>query len=102
MDLTPEEFEDLIGAYALDACEPEEAAALDKFVATDARAAAEVERLREAAATLASIGARRPPTDLRDRLMHTVGERVAPLVPSARTRPSLIQAAMVGTLSNSI
>ena len=52
MDLTPEAFEDLIGAYALDACEPDEVAAIDAYVAAHPEAAAEVERLREAAAAL--------------------------------------------------
>ena len=33
MDVTRSEFQDLVGAYALDACEPEEAAALDAYVA---------------------------------------------------------------------
>ena len=36
MDVTRNEFQDLVGAYALDACDPEEAAAIDAYVA-DAR-----------------------------------------------------------------
>src|SRR5207342_505008 len=57
MDLTARHFEDLIGAYALDACEPDEVAALDAYVDSHPEIAAEVERLREAAAALGAAGA---------------------------------------------
>ena len=76
MDVTPEIFEDVIGAYALDACEPDEVRAIDGYVLTHPEAAAEVERLREAAAALGSIGALEPPNDLRDRLVRVASERV--------------------------
>ena len=36
MDLTPEEFDDLVGAYALDACEPDEVEAMERYVARTA------------------------------------------------------------------
>ena len=65
MDLTAEQFEDLLGAYALDACEPDEVEALDRYVASHPEAAAEVERLRDVAAGLGAAGASRPPVDLR-------------------------------------
>src|SRR5437763_7384334 len=74
MDLTPQVFEDMIGAYALDACEPGEVEAIDAYLAHHPEAAAEVERLREAAAALGSVGALRPPGALRDRLMTAVSE----------------------------
>jgi len=77
MDLTPQEFEDVIGAYALDACEPEETATIDAYVARHPEAATEVERLREAAAALGSVGALRPPLALRARLMTAVSEHSA-------------------------
>ncbi len=77
MDLTARQFEDLIGAYALDACEPDEVAALDAYVDGHPEIAAEVERLREAAAALGAAGAVRPPVGLRDRLLHVAGERVS-------------------------
>jgi uncharacterized protein (TIGR03083 family) len=79
MDVTPEVLEDLVGAYALDACDADETAALDEYLATDERAAVEVERLREAAAALAIVGARRPPVELRDRLLGAAADRVTPL-----------------------
>jgi uncharacterized protein (TIGR03083 family) len=79
MDLTARQFEDLIGAYALDACEPDEVAALDAYVEGHPEIAAEVEQLREAAAALGAAGALRPPAGLRDRLLHVAGERVSPV-----------------------
>ncbi len=79
MDLTAKQFEDLIGAYALDACEPDEVAALDAYLDGHPDVAPEVERLREAAAALGAAGAVRPPADLRDRLLHVAGERVSPV-----------------------
>ena len=37
MDVTRSEFQDLVGAYALDACEPEEATAIDAYIADPRR-----------------------------------------------------------------
>ena len=81
MDVTRNEFQDLVGAYALDACEPEEAAAIDAFIAENADAAAEAERLRDAAAWLGAVGALNPPVALRDRLLAAAAEHVDPLPP---------------------
>lgn len=78
MDVTRSEFQDLVGAYALDACDPDEAAAMDAYVADHEEAAAEAERLRVVAAWLGAAGALHPPTGLRDRLLTAV-EPVAPL-----------------------
>ena len=79
MDLTPEAFEDVIGAYALDACDADEVAAIDAYVEAHPDAAAEVERLRAAAAALGAAGAQRPPRGLRDRLVLAASDRVAPV-----------------------
>jgi uncharacterized protein (TIGR03083 family) len=81
MDLTTKQFEDLIGAYALDACEPDEVASLDAYVDDHPEVANEVERLREAAAALGAAGALRPPVALRERLLNVAGERVVPVSP---------------------
>jgi uncharacterized protein (TIGR03083 family) len=81
MDLTRSEFEDLVGAYALDACEPEEATAVAAYVTTHAGAAEEAERLRHAAAWLGAVGALNPPAALRDRLLAVAAERVDALAP---------------------
>jgi uncharacterized protein (TIGR03083 family) len=85
MDLTPQSFEDLIGAYALDACEPDEVEAVDGYIARNPEAAREVERLREAAAAIGSAGALRPPLALRDRLLTAVSEQTV----SANARDAL-------------
>jgi uncharacterized protein (TIGR03083 family) len=79
MDLTPEEFEDLVGAYALDACEPHEIDAMERYVAAHRDAAAEVERLREVAAGFGASGASSPPVALRERLLHAAADRVTSL-----------------------
>jgi uncharacterized protein (TIGR03083 family) len=81
MDVTRREFEDLVGAYALDACDPEEAAAMDVYVNDHEEAAAEAERLRVVAAWLGAAGALNPPTELRDRLLAATAVPVAPLPP---------------------
>ena len=86
MDVTRSEFQDLVGAYALDACEPEEATAIDAYVATHADAAAEAERLRDAAAWLGAVGALNPPAALRDRLLAIAAERVDALPVDALRR----------------
>jgi len=78
MDLTRDQFEDLVGAYAVDACEPDEADAMERYLATHPAAAREVERLRDVASSLATIGTSRPPVSLLDRLLDTAAERVAP------------------------
>jgi len=81
MDVTRSEFQDLVGAYALDACDPDEAAAMDAYVADHEEAAAEAERLRVVAAWLGAAGAHNPPTALRDRLLAAVAEPIAPVPP---------------------
>jgi uncharacterized protein (TIGR03083 family) len=78
MDVRENDFEDMIGAYALDACDADEVLALDAYVASHPEARVEVERLREAAAALGSIGALQPPNDLRNRLLAIAQDRVAP------------------------
>ena len=86
MDVTRREFQELVGAYALDACEPDEAVAIDAYVAANPDAAAEVERLRDAAAWLGAVGALNPPPTLRDRLLAVANERVDALAPGDALR----------------
>ena len=86
MDVTRSEFQDLVGAYALDACDPEEAAAIDAYVAEHADAAAEAERLRDVAAWLGAAGALHPPVALRDRLLAAAVLPVEPLPPADALR----------------
>jgi uncharacterized protein (TIGR03083 family) len=76
-----EVFDDLVGAYALDAVDADEALALDQFISRDPDAAREAERLREAASWLGAIGALEPPSSLRARLLTTAGERPSKVTP---------------------
>ena len=55
--LTPEEIEGLLGAYALGALDDEERAIVDAYVAEHPDAAAELEQLQDAAVWLAVSGA---------------------------------------------
>ncbi len=77
MQLNDQSFEDLIGAYALDACDDDEVAAIEAYVAAHPDAAAEVERLRAAAAWLGAGGPLVPPSNLRSSI-------VARLTPAVR------------------
>ena len=61
----PRELDELLGAYALDACEPDEAEAVEAYLARSADAAMEVARLRDAAAWVGATEALTPPTTLR-------------------------------------
>jgi uncharacterized protein (TIGR03083 family) len=66
---------DLLGAYALDAVEPADAAVVVALVADDEGAARELHRLRGAAAWIGATEALAPPRDLR---VHLLG-RAAPV-----------------------
>lgn len=63
--ITRDEFDDLLGAYALDACEPDEIAAIETFLAAHPETLAVVERLREAAVWLGASSASVPPVAIR-------------------------------------
>ncbi|MEM1333615.1 MAG: anti-sigma factor [Actinomycetota bacterium] len=54
------ELDELLGAYALDAVDPEEAAQVEDYLASNPRAAAEVQEHREVATMLAFSGATAP------------------------------------------
>ena len=58
--MTHTELEELLGAYALDAVDPEEASAVEAHLHECPRCRAEVESHRETAATLAHVGAMAP------------------------------------------
>ena len=67
MGVTPDDRE-LLGAYALDALDDQEVAAVEALLERDSDSAREVERLREAAAWIAATEALAPPRDLRSQL----------------------------------
>ena len=54
-DVPRSELDDLLGAYALDAVDPEEREAVERHLADDPAARAEVDEMRETAAVLASL-----------------------------------------------
>jgi anti-sigma factor RsiW len=106
---THAELEDLLGAYALNALDPDEVAAVDRHLADCPRCRAEVADHREVAALLASggpapdglwdriaVALEEPPPDIALDLPGT-GERVAPMRSSRRrsVRASTAAAAAV-------
>jgi uncharacterized protein (TIGR03083 family) len=68
--MTPEEFDDVVAAYALDAVEPEEADRIEAYVAERPEARADVERLRAAAVWYGATGPLSPPPRLRASVLH--------------------------------
>ncbi len=60
---------ELLGAYVLDAVDPDEADAVEALVAEDADAARDLDRLRGAAAWIGATEALEPPRDLRSQLL---------------------------------
>jgi anti-sigma factor RsiW len=57
---TPDELDELLAAYALDAVEPEEAAEIEQYLRENPRAREEVDRHREVAALLGASGGPAP------------------------------------------
>ena len=64
-ELADAELEDLLGAYALNACEPDEAAAVEALLARRPELATEVDRLCNAAVWIGATEALAPPWSLR-------------------------------------
>ena len=92
------DVDELLGAYALDALDPVEREIVERHLAADPAARAEVDELREAAAALASFpaGEEGAPEGLWDRIAGTIGrpgsasdERTEPtVVPFAKPKRS--------------
>jgi uncharacterized protein (TIGR03083 family) len=64
-ELTDADVEELLGAYALDACEPDEIVAVEAVLARRPDLAREAARLSRAATWIGATGALEPPTRLR-------------------------------------
>ena len=62
-------LDELLGAYALDAVEPDEVTAVEEYLGRAPRAADEVARLRNAAAWIGATEALAPPPDLLDTVL---------------------------------
>ena len=79
MGVTPDD-RDLLGAYALDALDPDEVVMVEALLERDPDAAREVQRLRGAASWIAATEALAPPRDLRTHLF----ERATVVPPELR------------------
>jgi uncharacterized protein (TIGR03083 family) len=76
-ELSDADVAELLGAYALNACEPDEAAAVAAALARNADLAREAERLARAAAWLGAAEALDPPSSLRNNVTDLIGNRGA-------------------------
>lgn len=85
-DLSVDEVRELLGAYALDAVDDDERAAVERLLVRDPRARAEVAEFRETAAMLAQGGGEAP-QGLWSRIEDSLAEPPPPLVlPMERAR----------------
>jgi anti-sigma-K factor RskA len=73
LDQRPDDIEELLGAYALDAVDDDERRLVDAYLATNPRARTEVDQHREVAALLA-FGGTDAPEGLWDRIVLSLGE----------------------------
>ncbi|HXY92064.1 MAG TPA: anti-sigma factor [Acidimicrobiia bacterium] len=95
-ELSPEEINDLLAAYAIDAVDDDERRAIDEYLAGDPDARAQVGELQHAASYLGHSGGPPPPGvwERLESVIHDAGDPAAPppprLVPGARrpARPS--------------
>ena len=95
MDLiTREEFDDLLGAFALDACDSGETVAMERYISAHPEVHREVERLRSAAVGLAASAALAPPRDIRA----SVFERARALREPRTQTPLEVHREVEGTL----
>ena len=83
-ELTPDEVADLLGAYALDACTPDETAAIEAVLADHPDLAAEAMRLTRAASWIGATETLVPPRSLRDRVYAFAQAQRAPSGPDAQ------------------
>lgn len=65
---------DLLGAWALDAVDEVERAAVERLIREDPAAAAEARELQDAVGRLAEEAAAEPPADLRDRVLAAIAD----------------------------
>jgi uncharacterized protein (TIGR03083 family) len=92
--ITREEFDDLLGAFALDACDSGETAAMERYISAHPEVHPEVERLRSAAVGLAASAALAPPRDIRA----SVFERARALREPRTQTPLEVHREVEGTL----
>ena len=74
-ELSDAEVEELLGVYALDACEPDEAVAIEAVLARRPDLAREADRLSRAAAWIGATEATQPPTRMRSDVLGAAATR---------------------------
>jgi anti-sigma factor RsiW len=84
--MTPDEFDELLGAYALDAVDGDERDALEAYLAANPRARDEVAQHREVASMLGYTGAPAP-AGLWDKIVTALDDRAPAPAPSAPLSP---------------
>ncbi len=80
-------LDELLGAYALDAVDADEAVAVEAYLERAPQAAQEVARLRNAAAWIGATEALTPPPELHDTVLEAARRGVRLLGSSATTTP---------------
>ena len=101
MDLNSrEEFDEIVAAFALDACDAEETEAVERYVAAHPELVADVERLRAAAAGLAASDALAPPRDVRASVFEVARARRAPRTQTPSEAHAEIEATLVDLLDD--
>jgi uncharacterized protein (TIGR03083 family) len=75
LELSEAEVEELLGAYALDACDPDEIAAIETVLTRRPDLAREAERLASVAAWLGAAEAIEPPGRMRERVLDAARAR---------------------------
>lgn len=96
--ITRAEFEELLGAFALDACEADEMDAMERFITEHPEVIPEVERLRTAAVGLAASDALAPPRDVRTGVFERARARRAPRQETALEAHAEVEATLVELL----
>jgi anti-sigma-K factor RskA len=76
-----DDMHDLVGAYAVDALDDQEREAYETHLAGCDECVAELARLRESAAVLATSASVVPPPELKERVMAEIRSEPAPVVP---------------------
>ena len=90
MSIDDTTLDELLGAYALDAVDADEAGAVEEYLGRVPRAAHEVARLRNAAAWIGATEALTPPPELHDSVLEAArSRRPTPLARSAPEDPFL-------------
>ena len=89
MTISDDDARTLLGAYAVNAVDAEERAAVERLVATDTAAADELAQLTAVAATLGDAVAGEPPAALRASVLAAITDvpQLGPLAGPARLAP---------------